>query len=80
MRTPRRVTPMIHVPDVAAAVAWYRSIGFTVLDVGEDDGEAVWAHVAFGEGRVMFSAGGSSRFERACTTRSTGRANSSSAT
>lgn len=40
MSAPRRVTPMIHVPDVAAAVAWYRSVGFKVLDVGEDDGEA----------------------------------------
>ena len=57
----RRVTPMIHVPDVAAAVEWYRGIGFDVLDVGREDGtggEAVWALLAFGDGRVMLNTGG----------------------
>ena len=54
----RRVTPMIHVPDVRAAVEWYRSIGFEIVDTGEDDGEMVWAMVSFGDGRVMFNAGG----------------------
>lgn len=54
----RNVTPMIHVPDIRDTVRWYESIGFTVLDVGEDDGEAVWAAVAFGQGKVMFNCGG----------------------
>jgi hypothetical protein len=54
----RRVTPIIHVPDVRATVAWYGSIGFTTLDVGEVCGEAVFALLAFGEGRVMLSGGG----------------------
>lgn len=26
---------MIHVPDEQASVAWYQSIGFTALDIGE---------------------------------------------
>ena len=54
------VTPMLHVPDVEGTLRWYESIGFTVLDVGKDDGEGevVWAMVAFGEGRVMFNTGG----------------------
>ena len=57
-RMTRTVTPMIHVEDVAATVRWYESIGFTALDVGEDDGVAVFALLAFGTGRVMFTAGG----------------------
>lgn len=27
----KRVVPMMHVPDVAATVDWYRDIGFTVV-------------------------------------------------
>jgi len=49
---------MIHVPDIRKTVRWYESIGFQVMDIGEDDGEAVWAMVSFGGGRVMFSIGG----------------------
>jgi uncharacterized glyoxalase superfamily protein PhnB len=55
---PKSVTPMLHVPDVDRTLRWYESIGFTVLDSGKDDGETVWAMVAYGEGRVMFSIGG----------------------
>jgi len=54
----QRVTPMIHVPDVQATVAWYESIGFTALDTAEDCGAVNWAHLSFGEGRVMLSSGG----------------------
>jgi predicted lactoylglutathione lyase len=35
---PQRVTPMIHVPDVAATVEWYRDIGFTVDATYGSDG------------------------------------------
>ena len=52
------VTPMIHVPDIRKTVRWYESIGFQVIDIGEDAGEAVWAMVSFGSGRVMFNIGG----------------------
>jgi uncharacterized glyoxalase superfamily protein PhnB len=54
----QRVTPMIHVPDVRKAVDWYTSIGFSMIGTGEDDGEVVWAELSFGDGRLMFSAGG----------------------
>lgn len=60
----QRVTPMIHVPDVRAAVDWYESIGFLVINTGDDDGEIVWAELSFGDGRIMFSAGGHGRATR----------------
>ncbi len=59
----RNVTPMIHVPDVRAAVAWYRSIGFEVIETNEDDGVMDWAMLSFGSGRVMFTGGGRSSTE-----------------
>jgi uncharacterized glyoxalase superfamily protein PhnB len=49
---------MIHVPDVRAAVDWYESIGFLVIKTGDDDGEMVWAELSYGDGMIMFSAGG----------------------
>lgn len=52
------LTPMLHVPDVAATIDWYLGIGFTLLDRGEAEGETVWAELAFGSGVVMLSAGG----------------------
>ncbi|MFO0913651.1 MAG: hypothetical protein U0795_11890 [Pirellulales bacterium] len=54
----RRVVPMIHVPDVRAAVAWYEAIGFTLVRANEDNGEMDWALVRFGDSGVMFSEGG----------------------
>lgn len=50
------LTPILHVPDVAASVAWYEALGFEVLDVDPHDAEAKWAHLAYGAGRVMFRA------------------------
>ncbi|UHQ18640.1 hypothetical protein LVB87_10580 [Lysobacter sp. KIS68-7] len=54
----RALTPMLHVPDVGATIAWYVGIGFDVVNTGEDDGELVWAMLGFGAGRVMLSIGG----------------------
>jgi|ERR671916_36289 uncharacterized glyoxalase superfamily protein PhnB len=54
----RTVTPMIHVPDVRATIQWYESIGFTLLETNEPDGYVDWAMLSFGEGVVMFNAGG----------------------
>jgi uncharacterized glyoxalase superfamily protein PhnB len=54
----RKVVPMIHVPDVRAAAAWYAGIGFTVEGTHEDDGEMSWALLSFGATEVMFSEGG----------------------
>lgn len=54
-----RVVPMIHVPDVAATVDWYRDIGFTVVATYGHDGEGLsFAVVAFGDTQVMFNQGG----------------------
>ena len=51
---------MIHVPDVAATVAWYRDIGFTVVETHGHEGEGLsFAIVAYGDSQVMFSEGGS---------------------
>jgi hypothetical protein len=53
-----RVTPMVHVPDVRATMEWYTKIGFEVERTNEFDGVIDWALLSFGEGRVMFNAGG----------------------
>ena len=52
------LTPMLHVPDIPATIAWYVSIGFTVIDTAEDGGEMTWAMLAYEEARVMFACGG----------------------
>ena len=54
----RNVTPMIHVPDVRAAVEWYRSIGFEAIRWNDQDGHMDWALLSFGKGEVMFNEGG----------------------
>ena len=55
----QRVTPMIHVPDVAATVDWYRDIGFTVdATYGHDGGGLSFAVLSFGSSQVMFNQGG----------------------
>lgn len=54
----KRVTPMIHVPDVRQTVEWYTSIGFVVINTNEEDGALDWAMLSFGDGYVMFSEGG----------------------
>jgi uncharacterized glyoxalase superfamily protein PhnB len=55
---PKKVVPMIHVPDVRATVEWYASIGFTIERTHSDDDEMSWALVTFGETEVMFNEGG----------------------
>ena len=52
------VIPMIHVPDVSAAVDWYTSIGFKVIRQNEDNGEINWAKLSFGNSELMLNAGG----------------------
>jgi len=52
------VVPMIHVPDVSAAVDWYRSIGFKVIRQNEEDDETNWAKLSFGSSEIMLNAGG----------------------
>jgi catechol 2,3-dioxygenase-like lactoylglutathione lyase family enzyme len=63
----KKVVPMIHVPDVAATVEWYRDIGFSVVETHGHQGEGLsFAIVAFGDSQVMFSEGGgtSTQFRR----------------
>ena len=52
------VVPMIHVPDVRATIAWYISIGFTLVRQNEDDGEINWAKLSFGNSELMLNLGG----------------------
>lgn len=52
------VTPMLHVPDVAATADWYRGIGFEVLATAEDGLETTWAQMALGATQVMLNCGG----------------------
>ena len=57
--TIRKVAPMIHVPDVRAAVDWYEGIGFKATDTYGDGREGLsFAILAFGAGEVMFNQGG----------------------
>jgi uncharacterized glyoxalase superfamily protein PhnB len=54
----RRVTPMLHVPDVDATADWYASIGFQVRDRGSDGAETVFAALGFGDSEIMLNVGG----------------------
>ena len=62
----RNVVPMIHVPDVRAAVEWYQTIGFDTLNTygnGTPDGLS-FAIMAFGDSPVMFNQGGETSDKR----------------
>ncbi|HSS21044.1 MAG TPA: VOC family protein [Pyrinomonadaceae bacterium] len=62
---PKRVVPMIHVPNVRATVEWYESLGFEVLDTYDDGGDGLsFAVMSFGEARVMFNSGGQPSVQR----------------
>ncbi|HXQ72819.1 MAG TPA: DUF3471 domain-containing protein [Pyrinomonadaceae bacterium] len=56
----KRVTPMIHVPDVRATVEWYKGIGFEVVAIyGDGTGENFsFAIMSFGSTKVMFNTDG----------------------
>lgn len=57
--TRQQVTPMIHVTDVRATVAWHESLGFVVLNTNEATDEGMnFALLAYGNSQVMFNAGG----------------------
>ena len=49
---------MIRVPDIRATIDWYEAVGFSVVNTNEDDGVIDWAMLTFGDGAVMFNAGG----------------------
>jgi ankyrin repeat protein len=54
----KKGVPMLKVPDVAAALEWYKSIGFTELARFADDNELNFGMVAFGGAEMMFVPGG----------------------
>jgi uncharacterized glyoxalase superfamily protein PhnB len=54
----QKVVPMFHVPDVAAAIEWYTSIGFTLGLSNEEDGQVNWASLSYQGSEIMLNAGG----------------------
>jgi ankyrin repeat protein len=54
----KKGVPMVKVPDVAATLEWYTSIGFTEITRFGDDGEVNFGMVSFGGAEVMFVPGG----------------------
>jgi len=54
----RKGVPMISVPDVAAALDWYASIGFEEIGRHKDDGLVDFGMVAFGKAELMLRPGG----------------------
>jgi ankyrin repeat protein len=54
----RKLTPMLRVRDVGAALAWYRALGFAVDATHEEHGVPDWARLSFGGAELMLSAGG----------------------
>jgi len=54
----QKIIPMINVPDVAAALDWYTSIGFTEMGRVEDGGLVNWGFVQFGKAQIMLNMHG----------------------
>jgi hypothetical protein len=52
------IVPMINVPDVAAALAWYTAIGFTEVGRFGDEHGLNWAMVSLGHARIMLNMHG----------------------
>jgi ankyrin repeat protein len=50
------LVPMLAVPDIDAAVAWYRAIGFQLTGSNGGPGKLDWAEVALGQARIMFAS------------------------
>ena len=51
----RKVVPMLSVPDVAATLDWYTSIGFTEIGRYADDGVVNWGMTSLGRAQIMFN-------------------------
>ncbi len=54
----RKIVPMIMVPDIAKALAWYVSIGFKELARFGEDGVLNFAMISFGGAEVMLNIHG----------------------
>lgn len=57
-RSIKKCSPMIYVPDVAAALDWYVSIGFKEIARYSDDGLVNFGIVAFGPAEIMLNMHG----------------------
>jgi ankyrin repeat protein len=57
-RSVSKGVPMIYAPDVARAIDWYVSIGFTELSRYDDDGLVNFGMVAFGHAELMLNLHG----------------------
>lgn len=57
-RSVKKGVPMIYVPDVAQALDWYSSIGFTEETRYGDDGQVNFGMVSFGGAEIMFNPHG----------------------
>lgn len=53
-----KIVPMICVPDIAAALDWYVSIGFTEMGRVDDGGVVNWGFVQFGGAQLMLNMHG----------------------
>jgi uncharacterized glyoxalase superfamily protein PhnB len=54
----KKVVPMITVPDVAAALDWYASIGFTETARYADNGVVNFGMLSFGDAQLMLNIHG----------------------
>jgi ankyrin repeat protein len=54
----QKIIPMLSVPDVAATLDWYVSIGFTELGRVSDDGVTNWGIVQYGGAEIMLTMHG----------------------
>lgn len=54
----KKGVPSINVPDVAATLDWYTSIGFREIGRYEDDGVVTWGMVSFGNAELGFGING----------------------
>jgi ankyrin repeat protein len=61
----QRCVPMLYVPDVAAALLWYQSIGFDEIARYSADGLVNFGIVAFGKAEIMLNMHGKSGVQSA---------------
>jgi catechol 2,3-dioxygenase-like lactoylglutathione lyase family enzyme len=52
------LVPMLAVPDIDAAVAWYREVGFELTGSNGEPGSLDWAELTLGRARVMLASSG----------------------
>jgi catechol 2,3-dioxygenase-like lactoylglutathione lyase family enzyme len=52
------LVPMIAVPDIDAAIAWYRAVGFELTGSNGEPGKLDWAEVRLGRAALMFASSG----------------------